>query len=152
MVAELAAVDPASISGPIWRQSVKQARIAAAHLLRTRCGLSEAETARHLGKSDQAISHFTTQAKHSIASAGRIYDLIAAADAVLWRTESLDSTARDHHHSRTNRARVPHLRRWRRSGPPSPPLTAPTTNATWPRCAKRSIRSSLRPTWRRAER
>ena len=78
MVAELAAVDPASISGPIWRQSVKQARIAAAHLLRTRCGLSRAETARHLGRSDQAISDFTTQAKHSIASAGCVYDLIAA--------------------------------------------------------------------------
>src|SRR5579864_4455322 len=82
-VAQLAHVDPAAITSRTWRRSVQEARIAAAHLLRTRCGLTRAEAARFVGRSDQAVSDFTPRANRSIARDGPIRELITAAETVL---------------------------------------------------------------------
>jgi transcriptional regulator with XRE-family HTH domain len=126
-VAELVAITPDELKSSRHRRSVECARAAAAHLLRTHCGLSRAEIAQRLGRSTQTISDLTTRARQSLRTRGAIAELVVAAHQALnldgaepetapaFPTDSEDGSTRLPRALRPP-CPIPGLRAWRRLG------------------------------------
>ena len=78
-VSLLSGIDESALKSRTWRRPLKQARIAAAHLLLVHCGLPRVAIGQHIGRSDQTVSELTARAKRSLAAGGPAADLIALA-------------------------------------------------------------------------
>ena len=124
-VAQLAAITPDVLKSSTQSRSVGCARAAAAHLLRTHCGFSQAEIAQRVGRSTQTISDLTTRARQSLRTGGAIAELVVTAQQVLnlgvVQTEAglLAATVADQVSTPTARTLkrprpIPALRGWRR--------------------------------------
>jgi transcriptional regulator with XRE-family HTH domain len=111
-VSLLAGIDDRALKSRTWRRPLKQARIAAAHLLLVHCGLARVEIGQHIGRSDQTVSELTARAKRSLARGGPAADLIAAAQTSLDRVAS-HSNKRSEISSRSRHTLLPYLRAWR---------------------------------------
>jgi hypothetical protein len=70
-VSLLAGIDESALKSRTWRRPLKQARIAAAHLLLVHCGLRRVEIGQQIGRSDQTVSELTARAKRSLDGRGR---------------------------------------------------------------------------------
>jgi transcriptional regulator with XRE-family HTH domain len=111
-VSLLSGIDESALKSRTWRRPLKQARIAAAHLLLVHCGLPRVEIGQHIGRSDQTVSELTARAKRSLAGGGPAADLIAAAQTSLDRVAS-HSNKRPEITSSSRHTVLSHLRAWR---------------------------------------
>jgi transcriptional regulator with XRE-family HTH domain len=111
-VSLLAGIDESALKSRTWRRPLKQARIAAAHLLLVHCRLPRADIGLHIGRSDQTVSELTARAKRSLAAGGPAADLIAAAETSLDRGAS-HSKKRSGVSANSRHTPLLHLRAWR---------------------------------------